>query len=228
MPTGFRSLVSVIKDNPDFIPTALSKSSVSQLVRGVIISMKYADSIAGVIPGTNTSVLVDDGSIHPNGHIVIGTSGPGYLRDRGTMLCIEEGTFESTTDDILYIGKGTTIYVNGGSLQMGKVQAFYGCEIYCTNEVTIGDRCGIGPGVVIRDGHPHSLQASGEDRTTSAPIVIEDGAILPGQTVVKKGVTIGEGAVVASGSVVTKDVPPHTLAAGVPAEVIETDVNWEY
>lgn len=43
---------------------------------------------------------------------------------------------------------------------------------------------------------------------------------------VLKGVTIGEGAVVAAGSVVNKDVPPHCLVAGVPAKVVKTDIEW--
>ena len=42
-----------------------------------------------------------------------------------------------------------------------------------------------------------------------------------------KGVTIGEGAVVAAGAVVTKDVPPKALVAGNPAKVIKEDIYWK-
>ena len=42
-----------------------------------------------------------------------------------------------------------------------------------------------------------------------------------------KGVTIGEGAVIAAGSVVTRDIPPHALGAGVPCRVIKTGIEWK-
>ncbi|MCR4615650.1 MAG: hypothetical protein K5756_05830 [Clostridiales bacterium] len=42
-----------------------------------------------------------------------------------------------------------------------------------------------------------------------------------------RGVTIGEGSVVAAGSVVCKDVPPRSLVGGVPAKVIKEDIAWE-
>ena len=54
-----------------------------------------------------------------------------------------------------------------------------------------------------------------------APIRIADKAWLGMNVTVLKGVTIGEGAVVAAGSIVTKDVPPWTLVAGNPARVIK-------
>lgn len=225
---GSRRLLSVLRENPDFLPRLFARSSVRQLVRGMRVSREYGDSIAAVVPGQNTTLVVDDGRIVANGHVVVGTSGPSYLKPADTVLCVENGRFESTSENILYVGKGTTLSVNGGDLRIGDVQAMYGCEIHCTEEISIGDGCGIGPGVVIRDGHPHTFAADGRRRTTSAPIVLEDDVIMPGQALVKKGVRIGEGAVVASGSVVTGDVPARSLVAGVPAEVVATDVNWEF
>jgi acetyltransferase-like isoleucine patch superfamily enzyme len=53
-----------------------------------------------------------------------------------------------------------------------------------------------------------------------ARILIEDNVWLATRCTVLKGVTIGTGAVVAAGAVVTKDVPPYTLVAGVPARII--------
>ena len=60
----------------------------------------------------------------------------------------------------------------------------------------------------------------------SAPVIIKDNAWIGMSAIILKGVTVGEGAIVAAGSVVTKDVPPHTIVAGVPAKVIKKDVYY--
>ena len=59
-----------------------------------------------------------------------------------------------------------------------------------------------------------------------APFIIKDNAWIGMSAIILKGVTVGEGAIVAAGSVVTKDVPPHTIVAGVPARVIKKDVYY--
>jgi acetyltransferase-like isoleucine patch superfamily enzyme len=56
---------------------------------------------------------------------------------------------------------------------------------------------------------------------TAEGIIIEDDVWLGASAVVTDGVRIGTGAVVAAGAVVTKDVPPHTVVAGIPAKVIK-------
>ena len=64
-----------------------------------------------------------------------------------------------------------------------------------------------------------------EQGITAEGIVIEDDVWIGANAIITDGVHIGEGAVIAAGAVVTKDIPPHTLAGGVPAKVIRTINN---
>jgi acetyltransferase-like isoleucine patch superfamily enzyme len=63
--------------------------------------------------------------------------------------------------------------------------------------------------------------------TSQAPVVIRRGAYIGAQVTILQGVEIGEQAVVGAGAVVTKSVPAHTLAAGVPAKVLKQLSNEE-
>lgn len=56
----------------------------------------------------------------------------------------------------------------------------------------------------------------------NAPVVIEDDVWLGINVVVLKGITIGEGSIIGAGAVVTKDIPPYSIAVGNPAKVIRT------
>ena len=59
-----------------------------------------------------------------------------------------------------------------------------------------------------------------EQGVNTTPVVIEDDIWIGANAVILPGVTIGQHSVVAAGAIVTKDVPPHSLVAGVPAKVI--------
>lgn len=93
----------------------------------------------------------------------------------------------------------------------------YNCTMLDVAEIRIGRNCLIGPDVGIYTAG-HRLQPEG--RTLDGygmPICIGDDVWIGGHSVVLPGVTIGNGAVIAAGSVVTKDVAPRTLVAGNPA-----------
>ena len=76
----------------------------------------------------------------------------------------------------------------------------------------IGKGVFIGPAAALtNDPYPTSKKMIG--------VVIEDGAVIGSRAVIKAGVTVGKNSVVAMGSVVTKDVPPGTVVAGVPAKI---------
>jgi acetyltransferase-like isoleucine patch superfamily enzyme len=91
--------------------------------------------------------------------------------------------------------------------------------------VSIEDEAFIGHGVMfINDRYPRSATASGVLQTEAdwkvVPTVIKKGASIGSNATILCGVTVGEGAIVGAGSVVTKDVPPRTIVAGNPAKVI--------
>ncbi|EFI14399.1 MULTISPECIES: DapH/DapD/GlmU-related protein [Bacteroides] len=56
--------------------------------------------------------------------------------------------------------------------------------------------------------------------------MIHDNVWIGTRATILKGVTIGEGAIVAAGAVVTKNVPPHTLVGGVPAKIIKEKISY--
>ena len=86
--------------------------------------------------------------------------------------------------------------------------------------ITIGNHVGIGHHVVIiTDTHHIGAAAARAGERVARPVSIEDGAWIAARVTILPGVTIGRGTVVAAGAVVTRDVPPNTLVAGVPARV---------
>jgi acetyltransferase-like isoleucine patch superfamily enzyme len=114
-------------------------------------------------------------------------------------------------------------------------------RIWSQRSITIGDYVLIAPRVDIFDNDSHPLdpivrrndaidqfehkQAMRYDRVACAEVIIEDDVWIGTKSTIMKGVRIGRGAVVAAASVVTKDVPPHTLVGGNPAREIRSLVN---
>jgi UDP-2-acetamido-3-amino-2,3-dideoxy-glucuronate N-acetyltransferase len=91
--------------------------------------------------------------------------------------------------------------------------------------VTIGDGAFIGPHACFtNDLHPSAVGEDGELLTDAdwhlLTTTVGRHASIGANATILCGVTIGEGALVAAGSVVTHDVPPHTLALGVPARIV--------
>ena len=97
-------------------------------------------------------------------------------------------------------------------------------KISCFKEVIIGEDVKISEDVLIRDSDNHTI-IGGKEKT--APIHIGNHVWIGVRAVILKGVTIGDGAIIAAGAVVTKDVPANTLVGGVPAKIIKENISWE-
>ena len=102
----------------------------------------------------------------------------------------------------------------------------YGSQISIGEGVFIGERCHIATGVNISgyDGHPSDLAArrAGLPDEIPPPIRIGNDVWIGSGAMIRKGVTIGDEAIVAAHAVVTRDVPPGALVGGVPAKVLRS------
>ena len=132
--------------------------------------------------------------------------------------------------DHLTIGEDSTIgpgAIVQGNITIGEhssVQAYSILVAYGeVGKITIGNYVRIAPQVMMIAGnhvfadpdrpiHQQGLEAK--------PIMIEDDCWIAGRVNVMAGVTIGQGSVIGAGAVVTKDIPPYSIAVGVPAKVI--------
>lgn len=94
-----------------------------------------------------------------------------------------------------------------------------GCHFQDQGGITIGDNTLLGNNVVLTTMN-HDYDPNNRRTTYPAPIVIGKNVWIASSVTIVPGVKIGDGAIIGAGSVVTRDIPPNTIAAGVPARVI--------
>ncbi|GAB6462948.1 hypothetical protein bcgnr5376_14870 [Bacillus cereus] len=92
----------------------------------------------------------------------------------------------------------------------------------CKEKVEIGKDCAISWDVTITDTDYHSIN----NRYDTSPVKIGNNVWIGCNATILKGVCIADGAVIAANSVVTRDVPPNCLVAGVPGEVVKEGIKW--
>jgi acetyltransferase-like isoleucine patch superfamily enzyme len=98
-----------------------------------------------------------------------------------------------------------------------------GCLLDVNESLVIGDRVALGQEVMIlTNGHRIAERGRRAGALDPRPVTIEPDAWLSTRCTILPGVTVGEGAVVAAGAVVTKSVPPHVIVGGVPAQVLRS------
>lgn len=111
----------------------------------------------------------------------------------------------------VYLGSPNELEVGDGSF-VGRA------NMYCTGGVKIGRNVNVSDGVVVVTAK-HDVNSPAFEALYK-PIVVHDWAWIATNAILLAGVTVGEGAVVAAGAVVTKDVPPYSIVGGNPAKVI--------
>lgn len=118
-----------------------------------------------------------------------------------------------------------TTWRENAELQIGEYFAMTGGTICAAERISIADHVTVGANVTIVDTDFHPIDP---DRRLSdpafgntAPVVIEQNVFIGMNSLILKGVHIGESSVIGAGSVVTKDIPARTVSAGNPAKIIK-------
>lgn len=99
-----------------------------------------------------------------------------------------------------------------------------GCELYASFKVAdgyiiLGNNVTLSPNVKLYTiGHDYTMLNMPD---LAGPIIVGDFVWIGGNSIILPGVTIGEGAVIGAGSVVTRNIPPYSVAVGCPAKVIK-------
>lgn len=168
--------------------------------------------------------------------------GPGCFLERKDSF----RRYRSTRPVGLSLGARVTVYTwtefnvePTGSLSVGDDSVLVGAVFMCAERISIGERVLISYHVTIADSDFHPLgvearrrdaiaNAPGGDRrqrptVESRPVIIEDDVRIGIGAIVLKGVRIGQGARIAAGAVVTRDVPPGAFVAGNPARIVDED-----
>ena len=141
-----------------------------------------------------------------------------------TRLLLEEnskltinGSFGVYCNSYIRVVKGGSLILNGGFINEN-------VQITCASKISIGKGCTIARDVIIRDYDSHTIEEDGFQMMK--PIIIGGNVWIGNRAMILKGVTIGDGAIIAAGAIVTKNIPSKTIAAGVPAKVIKKGITW--
>lgn len=168
---------------------------------GVLLGLKYKE-------GCRQAVIGDEAVIRW-GTVIYADVEIGDRFKTGHAVMIREKT---RIGDRVVVGTNTVI---DGTVTIGSFVKLES-NVYVPTHTTIGNQCFIGPGAVLtNDKYPQRLR----DEYEPMGPVLEDSVTIGANATLLPGVRIGEGSMVAAGSVVTRDVPPWSLAVGTPARV---------
>ena len=142
----------------------------------------------------------------------------GWHSEEEVRQCLRRITTHDIHDDVRVFAP---LHLNyGPGVEFGR-DCFlnFGCTLLALGGIAIGDGAFIGPHCVLATEY-HPEEPSRRHQLLTKPIAIGRNAWLGANVTVLAGVTIGENAIVAAGSVVTRDVPADTVVAGIPARMV--------
>lgn len=164
---------------------------IGDLLRGAVLSLRTKNPLGHILVRGRYTLVLQNGSLHCEKRV--------FLYPNARISIVGKGRPASLT-----IGRGT--YIGDRA------------EIHIGDHSRIGAHCFISWDVSILDRDYHAIDGKQE---ITKPVIIGDRVWIGCRAIILKGVTIGDDAVVAAGSVVTRDVPAHAVVGGNPARILK-------
>ncbi|MEK3788386.1 2,3,4,5-tetrahydropyridine-2,6-dicarboxylate N-acetyltransferase [Paenibacillus sp. FSL K6-1230] len=211
------------QDVINLIKNSKKKTPVKVYVKGELAGADFGDHVQAFISGgtgvvfgdwADIKVVIESTNAKEEDYVVENdrrNSAVPFLDLKGINARIEPGAIirdmVSIGDNaVIMMGAVINIGVEIGEGTMVDMNAVLG------GRVKVGKMCHVGAGVVL---------AGVIEPPSAQPVVLEDDVLVGANAVVLEGVRIGQGSVVAAGAVVTEDVPPFSVVAGMPARIIK-------
>lgn len=179
-----------------------------------------------IFVGKDTELHLDNNSkIIVNGNLFIGID---YNFPQKTIIEIGENG-ELVVDGPVSINRGCRIVIQPNArLKIGK-NSFIGenSKIKCCEKIVIGENCLISWNVNLIDSDVHHVISDNKVLDNTDELIIKDKVWVGFNSIILKGVTIGESSVVGAGTVVTKSIPENCLTAGNPNKIIRDNIAWK-
>lgn len=150
----------------------------------------------------------------------------------GSSITIDDRVALVSRSDTTALGVNHPVIIRtlqpGAQISIGEDTGMSGVTICSARSIKIGKRCLIGANAVIFDTDFHSINSDNRRYNTNpaeigtAPVTILNDVFIGANSIICKGVSIGDGAIVAAGAVVRIDIPAQSIASGNPAVIIGT------
>lgn len=160
-------------------------------------------------------------SFRLNNNMFFGYNGCGFKSNQTYIRLDEKAKFISNGNARIFYGGDVYLFENA-VFEIGDSYINSNCNIRVTKRIKIGDGCAISCGFTAFDNNFHWINGA----VKQEEIIIEDNVWIGSGVTILPGVVIGKGSVIAAGAVVNKSIPPHSLAAGIPAAVIKKEIEW--
>lgn len=172
-----------------------------------------------IISMHETAQIIIHGELVANFGLPTGSNQECIIKLQENAKLIVEGKFLLSYGSTIQVFKNGLLRLHSGFTNCGTI-------IGAAHEISIGEDFLGARNIVIYDSDGHTIIKNGREIQRSRPVRIGKHVWIGVASVVLKGVTIGDGAIVGANSTVVQDIPPMCSVGGNPAKIFETNITW--